>query len=661
MGFRSDIQGLRGLAILLVVAYHAHLSSASGGFVGVDVFFVLSGYLITGLLFKEFDTSGRIKLSEFYARRVRRLLPASAAVLVATVLIARLILSPLEQLNLASSGIVTALYISNLFFIRQSTDYLAAPPEGNPFLHTWSLSVEEQFYLVWPTLVLLLVKMTKSRRAWAAAIGVLAVASFLLNVWLTQFAQPWAFFGSPARVWEFAAGGLLAITRLTFRGVPSLLIELSSGLGLAMIVIAAVTFDRETTFPSIPALLPVVGTMLVLATGQASVRVARLLRNRFMVWLGDLSYVWYLWHWPILVFAAALIPGLDTSGRVLFGVLSLLLSAATRSLLEDKVRFSTWLAARPLTTLTIAVIVTAATVSTSSWWRQSARSDSVSVAQARFSHARDDNPVVYIDGCHLDYFEVTSPECVFGDRNASTTVVLFGDSHAAQWFPALEQVAITEGYRLVSLTKSGCPSVDVVVRSPGLGRRYTECETWRQNVFAMLGELKPNLVLLANASDYVDSAPLGASNENVDTLSNQSSIARTSSDWLAGLQRTLQVFRHHGVPAVIVRDSPRPGFDAPTCLSRLVWQPRLYGNCQFPRSMAVRLDIAKAEDLAASAGLATVVDISSSICNRDTCDTQRGELVMYRDHHHLTARFSATLASPLAAHIRRVVTGTLDH
>ena len=279
MTFRSDIQGLRGLAILLVVCYHAHLSSVSGGFIGVDVFFVLSGFLITGLLFKEFDATGDIRLGEFYARRIRRLLPASAVVLVATVLTAVLILSPLEQLNLASSGVATALYVSNLFFLRQSTDYLASPPEDNPFLHTWSLSVEEQFYLVWPTVILLLIKLTRSRRTCVGAMALIAMASFVLNVWLTGFAQPWAFFGSPARVWEFAAGGLVAVTPLTLGHGRERLRAISSFVGLAMIVVAAATFDRDTTFPSVAALLPVVGTMLGTCVWSRVQRCRRIVEN----------------------------------------------------------------------------------------------------------------------------------------------------------------------------------------------------------------------------------------------------------------------------------------------------------------------------------------------------------------------------------------------
>jgi peptidoglycan/LPS O-acetylase OafA/YrhL len=659
MTFRTDIQGLRGFAILLVVCYHAHLATISGGFVGVDVFFVLSGYLITSLLLKEFQSTNSIRLSEFYARRVRRLLPASVVVFLTTVLAARFILSPLEQLNHGASGIATALYLSNLLFIRQATDYLASPPEDNPFLHTWSLSVEEQFYLIWPTLILFLLKLTRTFWYRAGAIALIAATSFTVNVWLTEFAQPWAFFGLPARVWELAGGGLLAMVPLNRRPGYKWLVEVTCGLGLVLIVIAATTFDSRTTFPSWAALLPVGGTMLVLASGHKSELVGGLLKTRPMVWMGGVSYIWYLWHWPILVFAGALIPGLGIRGRVVCTLLSLLLSAVTRSVLEDKVRFSPWLMKRTVVTLVIAVVVTTVTVGTSTLWRQGARLSSVGASQARYSQARNDNPVVYTNGCHLGFEEVTPPECAFGDSSSSTIVVLFGDSHAAQWFPAFEKVAQIEHFRLVSFTKSACPSIDVAIRNLSLGRRYFECEAWRHNASERIERLRPNLVVLANDSNYVQPALSAFSSGSASDMTGELSVAQSPADWLAGLQRTVHFFTALGIHTTIMRDSPRPGFDAPTCLARRAWRPSLFSECRFIHEQAIRTDIVRAEDIAAGAArLSSIVDLSSAICDGDTCETERDGLVIYRDHHHLTAAFSATLAPVLAASVKRAVRQT---
>lgn len=656
MTFRADIQGLRGLAILLVVAYHARLSFASGGFVGVDVFFVLSGYLITGLLFKELSATGTVKLRDFYARRARRLLPASSFVLVTTVLVAVLLLSPLEQLTLAPSAIATALYVSNLFFIRQSTDYLASPPDENPFLHTWSLAVEEQFYLVWPTLILVLSKILRSRRACALGMGVVTLGSFALNVWLTGFAQPWAFFGSPARMWEFSIGGMAAVLPVAAAS-RRLFYECACAAGLAMIIVAAVGFDQTTTFPSVAALLPVIGSTLLVAFGGNSALIASSIQTRPMVWLGDVSYVWYLWHWPARVFAEALVPDLGVRGRVVCGAVSLLIAAASRKLLEDRARFSPWLTARPLTTLALAVLVTMVTVGSSTMWRSSALAASASEPHKRFTQARDDNPIVYADGCHLDYTQVSSPECAFGDTDSDVTIVLFGDSHAAQWFPALETFAKADHLRLVSLTKSGCPSVDVGIRDLSLGRRYKECEEWRHNSMVRIKEIEPALVVLANSSHYFRPSPLARS-EAVPTTVNKGArelpIASTSADWLAGLERTLHSLEDMHVHTIILRDSPRPGFDGPTCLARLAWRPWLYRDCQFRRDRAIRQDVADAEDIAArTSQRVSIVDISSAICKSEECDIEKGDLVIYRDYHHLTASFSASLAPSLAELLRR--------
>ena len=251
-----------------------------------------------------------------------------------------------------------------------------------------------------------------------------------------------------------------------------------------MIIVAAIAFDRHTTFPGMAALVPVVGTVLVLACGNESRIASGLLRTRPLQWFGDVSYVWYLWHWPVLVFADVLVPDLTVAGRIGFGLLSLAIAGATRGLLEDRIRFAPWFVARPAMTIGLTAALTMGNASGTALWSAGAGEASASAAQARFTQARDDNPVLYADGCHLDYEHVTSPECVFGDPLAATTVVLFGDSHAAHWFPALERIASEERWRLVSLTKSGCPSVDVAIRDLRIGRRYVECETWRHNSLA---------------------------------------------------------------------------------------------------------------------------------------------------------------------------------
>ncbi len=323
-GYRTDIQGLRGLAVLLVVAFHADWG-LTGGYVGVDVFFVVSGFVIGRLLLDELDTTGTLDLRQFYARRARRLLPALATLSVGTVLVSGYLLNPDEPLRAATGTAVAASsFWANIYLYVTGGGYFAAADEGNPLLHTWSLSVEEQFYFLLPVGMLLVAWLWRRRRpsvsrvviAWAVA-AVAGVSLWLSwsisNGWTTPFdfgsAERLAFYGAPTRVWEFAAGVLLVfavpvVARMT-RSVATLL---GAG-GAAMVLYAAWRFDEATPFPGLAALLPVLGTVLLLATGDRSPMVERSLSRRWLVRLGDLSYSWYLWHWPVIVFTRILWPG----------------------------------------------------------------------------------------------------------------------------------------------------------------------------------------------------------------------------------------------------------------------------------------------------------------------------------------------------------------
>jgi peptidoglycan/LPS O-acetylase OafA/YrhL len=213
--FRPDIEGLRGIAVLLVVAFHAQISLWRGGFLGVDVFFVLSGYLITGLLLRDLEVNGKLDLIGFYARRARRLLPASALVVAFTVVTGTLLLSPIEQARYSKTALATTLYVSNVWFVRQASNYFAPETDTNPLLHTWSLAVEEQFYLLWPALVWIGFRLFRSRQGLCKFLAVVSALSLVACIWLTRTNQPWAFFGSPARAWEFGLGGIAPLMPAT--------------------------------------------------------------------------------------------------------------------------------------------------------------------------------------------------------------------------------------------------------------------------------------------------------------------------------------------------------------------------------------------------------------------------------------------------------------
>jgi peptidoglycan/LPS O-acetylase OafA/YrhL len=344
--------------VLLVVLFHASIGPFSGGFVGVDVFFVLSGFLITGLLARELDATGRISLPGFYARRVRRLLPAALLVLVATLVASILWLPPLLVPRVAADAAAASAYVSNIGFALQATDYFSAGQAPSPILHYWSLGVEEQFYLLWPALLLLAAGATqgRTRRLVFAVVGVTAV-SFALSLWLTTASQPWAFFSLPTRAWELGLGAVLALGVRRLEAIPARVAAIASWAGLAMVVGSAVVFDAATPFPGTAALVPTVGAALVVAAGAGTRRlgVAPVLSMRIPTFLGRISYSLYLWHWPVLVIpAVAAGADLDWPARIALVALSIGLAALTQRFVEDPFRRGRIIGARPRLNLAMA-------------------------------------------------------------------------------------------------------------------------------------------------------------------------------------------------------------------------------------------------------------------------------------------------------------------
>lgn len=634
--FRTDIQGLRALAVVFVVLYHAQVPLFSGGYVGVDVFFVISGYLITGLLMRETERCGSIDFAAFYARRIRRLLPAALLVLVITALAARVLLSPLEQREMVPSLLFSALYSSNLWFASQATDYLASDVHTNPLLHTWSLSVEEQFYLAWPLLILLAAKAgradrTKTRLVWAMT-AVLAI-SLAASLWLTVTAHAWAFFGSPTRAWEFATGGLAFMAQGRMAALSRRIKDVLAATGLALMFAAVLLFDNTTPFPGWAALLPVAGAGLVVSVGAGPQgRVSRLFMHSAWQVVGNLSYSWYLWHWPVLGFQAVLWGSSTLPVRMLWVAVSLALAAVTYHFVENPVRFSAALAVRPLRSFAVGMLLTAVGTGSALGLRALAKDAMASSQQARFEAVRSDLPRIYSEGCHLPYAVESFPACVYGDQFADRIMVLFGDSHAAQWFPALERVATEMGWRLISLTKSACPSAMVTPHNAALARPYRECAAWQARVLKRIAAERPTVVVLGNSSRY-----LRDPSEGIDAQA-----------WREGMARTLAGVRQAGATAMIVRDTPEPGFDVPVCLSRAAWREQGDAACRFERRNALDSRVVEI-DRAAAQGMdhVSLVDLSDMLCDRSECRAAIEGRVAYRDTHHLTTAVSARLAPAL--------------
>ena len=623
---RADVQGLRALAVVLVVLYHAGVPGLSGGFIGVDVFFVISGFLITGLLAREAAATGRIAFGRFFARRARRLLPA-ALVLTAVVVLATLwIYPPMEQREIVSGARAASLYMSNLWLAGRSVDYLGGSAESNPLLHKWSLAVEEQFYIVWPFVVALAMRVAGGRRC-SLVIAALSVVSLLACVDMTWRSQPWAFFLMPFRAWEFGAGALVQIALMRgLRFDNEAWARLVGWIGLLLIVASAVFLDTSRLFPGLWALAPTIGTASVLLGMHASRRgIGALLSTPPLPLVGDLSYSWYLWHWPFLVAAHVLMPHATALTTTVAVVLSIGAAAASYRWVEQPIRLSppAWL--RPNKMALVSALTASAALAlvcsvTSSW----IGARGMDAQQRAFASGVDDVASLHTTGCFASFSATDVPAaCDFGPAGANTSVVLFGDSHAAQWFPALQRLAAEKGWRLIALTKSSCPSVQMSVYSDVLRRTYRECDEWRERMFKRIEAEHPALVVVSNA--WQDVAP---------------------AQWRSAAARTAQRLAAMGTRQLWIRDTPAPGFNGPRCLARARWQGHadFEDICSFDRDqvMARTAAISDAER-GAVAGIrdARWLDLTTDICPVQRCTELRDGRPLYSDGNHIAASWAA--------------------
>jgi peptidoglycan/LPS O-acetylase OafA/YrhL len=650
--YRPDIEGLRGVAICLVIAYHASPRRFHGGFIGVDVFFVISGYLITDLLVREIEGTGRLSLAGFYARRARRLLPASALVLLLTILACSLFLSPLQQYRLGDSASSTALYISNFWFLHQSADYFGATIANNPFLHTWSLAVEEQFYLVWPAVVLLGLRGRRPRWNLLGTIVLIAAASLVACLWLGRTFAPWAFFSPPARAWEFASGGIALLLAPRALRAPGALRASWSWLGLAGILGASVWVQGQTGWPGWRTLIPVLGTAAILNGHVPRTGAAKILELRAAQWTGRLSYSWYLWHWPLLAVAAAMHPNASLSQHLYDTALcvagSLGLAAITHVFLENPIRFSRYLASRRTLSLAGAGMVTVVAAGTALAWQHSAARASESMDRGKIMEAFN-APYWRPGTCSSPLFLDTKVmECVGGDPASKFIVVLFGDSHASQWLPAFDGVANDRGWKLVLIHKPACPTAQLTVFSIPLNRPFTECDIWREASIRRILEIHPAAVVIANRQMQNFSPGLKGSNDT----------------WREGSRKTLERLNSASITTVVLRDTPAPEVDIPGCLAgnSSWWAKRrapTNNPCTTQRATALDDGVFRAEKEAA-AGLShvSVLDLSDLFCDDDVCPAIKDGLVVYRDESHLTEPFSRSLAPGLAKRLVPLISGS---
>lgn len=678
--FRPDIAGMRAVAVLAVVLYHAHVSLFRGGFVGVDVFYVISGFLITGLLWRELDRDHRLSFRSFYGRRIRRLLPMSILVIVLTAIASAIVLPPLQAHSALKDGAAAAGYVSNYRFAAVQTNYLTSNLPPSPFQQYWSLSLEEQFYLVWPILlfgVAALWRRRPSRRSAITALAIIAISSFLFGVWLTGRAEPWAFFSLPSRAWELAIGGLVAFASQRLKTMPSLTASILGWLGLLAVLLSAILLSGTVPYPGFAALAPVLGTAAVIAAGCSSptrgpeAALGRAIPQE----LGRVSYSWYLWHWPVLVLVPAAIGhSLPLTANLGLATASLLIAVVSYRMIEDPLRRSAWLQAKPWRTLQVGGGLTLATLSvcavcavtlptlnghgnapvadlsatgsgsfsneltsrTAAVHKAVGRSLSKRVVPANLvpplSSASNDLPKVFFNGCQ-DYFTVTTLlPCRSAKVSSHSSIVLFGDSHASMWYPAVDAAATKLGVRLVTWAKDACPPILAPSYSTVLQRTYSECYTWRQNVLMGIAKLHPKLVILGVDRFY--SAQYGA--------------ASYSPEWIKGLSAMVRSIRHLGPRVLVIGPTPEPLGDVPTCLSAHL---DATNACTIPLSQGLNKKGESAEARAVNKAGGTYFETINLFCNPKKCPTIVDNLLVFRDDGHITATYSSFLSPVITAEL----------
>jgi peptidoglycan/LPS O-acetylase OafA/YrhL len=698
-GFRPDIEGLRAVAVLAVVLFHADVPGVGGGYVGVDVFFVISGFLITRLLWREVSTAGTVRLRRFYGARARRLLPASATVGVVTAIGSAVLLPPLQARTVIGDGIASALYVGNYRFVLQGVDYFAPLMPPSPFEHYWSLGVEEQFYLVWPSLIIgtaWLIRRARRRtraRATSSEIPHLVVltlvgaVSFAVSLVVTYWLPPFvAFFSLPTRAWELAVGGLVALTAGVWPRLPALPAAIAGWGGLALILLACTLLGAGTPFPGTAALLPVLGAALVIGAGCAtpSQGCGRILALPPMRAVGRVSYSWYLWHWPVLLLAPPLLGHpLGLAGKLAAAVVSGGLAVLTLHLIENPLRFAALVRRSPIGSLALGGVATAVAVCVgvallvlvpppvgrgapaagltitaappptghnidaydAAVQHAFAQVQAAVAASAELKAVPSnlDPPLadaaarikaMLPNGCLRGFVQVGQPECAAGDTASTTTVALVGDSDAAMWSPAFQQVAAQRRWRLEFLLKVACPLMNLPITNPYLRREYTECEQWRGQIIARLRAEHPRLIVVSMTRRY--GAAYGF----------PSSFTSYDPAWIDSLTRLGQQLRGTGAEVLVLGPIPDPHSVVPICLSGHLDDATA---CSPPKSTAVNESGIAAEAAATKAGGGQYADITKLFCTADRCPVIVGNTLVYLDWNHQTFEYSRLLAPVIGA------------
>lgn len=617
------IEGMRALAVALVLGAHAKLPLLTGGFVGVDIFFVISGYLITGLLVSELEETGQVNFAEFYARRLRRLLPLFLVVLITTALAAAFVLPRLQHPQQAAAGFWAALWLSNIHFALGDVDYFGPGADTNLYLHTWSLGVEEQFYVLWPALLALIWKkaLRYPHRQTRVTMRIVLLISGCASIALSPSLPMWAFYLMPSRAWEFALGAIVWLA-VRNRTISRRFGAIAGWIGIVLILGAATLFDHASSYPGWRAVLPTVGAALLLIS-ESWVKTA--LSIAPMQALGRVSYGLYLWHWPMLLLGAELMPHSGLQLQLFLLAATWALAILTYHLVEAparafKLRPSRFMISALATIVATTLLFAHWEKSTQEWLTQETR-------VKRIFSAKSDAPIIYFMGCDAWYNNADLEICRFGSQTARNVAVMMGDSIGLQWFPAAKEVFRELGWSLLVITKSSCPMVDEPVFYQRIGRTYTECSEWRTKALEAVKKIRPDVLLLGSSAGY----------------------SFNDQEWERGSTRVLASLAPSTGRIYLIRPTPTLPSDGPSCLVKALDIPADTDRgaaCTWASS-TVEHDLRVWNLLTSVARRfdnVTTLDLNDFVCPEATCRAEREGLIVFRDTMHITATFARTLA-----------------
>ncbi|ANS79769.1 O-antigen acetylase [Serinicoccus hydrothermalis] len=687
--FRTDLEGLRALAVVLVLLDHV-IGWPKGGFIGVDVFFVLSGFLITGLLLKEFERTGGISFRAFYARRVKRIFPMSMLVIAATAATSYLVFLGPRLNQIMMDAVYATFFSANWRFILVGQDYFAADRAVSPLQHYWSLAVEEQFYFVWPLLMLGALSLGGRRRSEMGRRRVFIVLSMVTAASLawamveTLQSPSTAYFSTFTRAWELGLGGLLAVAASRFRTRDPRVHLWASHLGLGIIIAAGLMLTPDWDFPGPWALLPVAGTLLIVASGigAPSDGLNSLLTNRPARYLGRISFSLYLWHWPVVVFLQPFIREGSLPYVLTALALSLVLASLSYHLVEDPIRRSAWLtpaarrrignAARrrrfKIQTTVLAILfpltggaayasvlhawpdvtpaTSAATLDRPAEEHEQAEEAPQSIEQQiSIALERTDWPQFAVplenledskapewtqDGC-IDVSDADLERCTY-EGPASKTAVVLGDSVAISWMAGIREALSDADYEVVLITMGQCPAVAASVSDLGGAADFAgRCQTFQDWSNEKVDDYSPDLVVLSSAEN------------SLGRLTSSATERGAVLEWRTATERTLKRLVAPERDVVVLAPPPE-GVNLQGCVTRF------NGPSSCTSTIGENWTLQSEAELGAAQATegARYVSTRDWFCRSDgLCPAFVDDIPVRADGNHLTARYSEFLAPEL--------------